>query len=94
MTNTRRLSNNSFSPDSNHRLLRMKLFFNEVLRTRKLHASRTQKTTSLNQQTVQTLVDWKVLEDMEEDYAKFVNKFKNCIRESENPRSSNAQNGT
>ena len=34
------------------------------------------------------------LEDMEEDYAKFVNKVKNCIRQSANPSSSNAQSGT
>jgi hypothetical protein len=72
----------SFNTGSDHRLLRMKLFFNEVLETRKLQASRTQKTTSLNQQTVQTLVEsekWVDLEDMEEDYAEFIKMFKNCF---------------
>ena len=56
----------------------MKLFFNEVLETRELQASRTQKKTSLDQQAVQTLVEsekWVDLEDMEEDCAEFVNKF-------------------
>ena len=74
--------------------LRMKLFFNEVLETRKIQASKTQKKTSLDQQTVQTLVEsekWVDLEDMEEDYAEFVNKFKSCIRQSANPSSSSAE---
>ena len=31
---------------------------------------------------------------MEEDYAKFVHKFKNCIRQSANSSSSNPQNDT
>ena len=81
----------SFNTGSDHRLFRIKLFFNEVLETRKLQASRAQKKTSLDQQAAQTLAEsekWEDTEDMEEENAKFVNKFKNCIRQSANPSSS------